>query len=362
MNINNKIKINIKLDDNDIIENNYIINSNKQIIDLLEFLLNSLQIHIFRISKINVFCNIQNKIIGEFGDEKFKFNDNLTKYLNYIDNYIFKINSRLKDENGIWEKCKIIEDYNQYKQNKRNKYSLEEYLISTRPSINRFYETINPLFSYNNQLNSTNINNPEYTTNNTQQNNNNFDNLLTNFINRLRTNNPNLEIQEIPVNFFSNTHIVRYNRNYNTITTEPISQSTNLQDQNVEHPEFQETNLDHLSAEEHERIYNDIRTSYFSLAQNIFNIDNRINNQLYNDVLVVGEDIDTLKKIKYSETSKKNKECSICLEKLKDDDLVLSIKCEHNFHSKCLTKWLKDYSNKCPICREEVTESRYLIN
>lgn len=50
------------------------------------------------------------------------------------------------------------------------------------------------------------------------------------------------------------------------------------------------------------------------------------------------------------------------LDELKDDDLVLLVKCEHNFHIKCLTKWLKDYSNKCPICREELTKSSYLNN
>ena len=359
MSTNNKIKIYIKLDDNDIIENNYTINSNKNVIDLLEFLLNSLQLHIFKISKINVFCKVQDKIIGEFGDEKFKLDDNLSKYLNYFDNYIFKITSRKKNKNGNWEECEIIDEFIHYKENKRNKYSLEQYLISTRPPVNRFFYSINPLFIYNNQSNTTNINNPEETPNNS-----NFGNVLRNFINRINTNNPNLSIQRRPDNISRNLNIITNNRD-NTITTQPLLQEIpdplNVQEENEE---IQETNLDHLNIEEYETIYNNLRTSYFSLAQNIFNIDNSINNQSNDDVLVVGnkQDINNLEKIKYSETSKKNKECSICLEELKDDDLVLFIKCEHNFHFKCLMKWLKDYSNKCPICRNEVAKSRYLNN
>lgn len=53
------------------------------------------------------------------------------------------------------------------------------------------------------------------------------------------------------------------------------------------------------------------------------------------------------------EMQKNNKQCSICL----DDFEMLSecklLKCNHVFHSNCVTEWLSTYSHKCPVCRNE---------
>ena len=371
-----RIKINIKLDSNEILRNNFKINSNKQIIDLLEFLLSSLQYHIYKVSKIDVYY--ENEIIGSFGENNFKFDEKIIKFSNNIEKYIFNVITRKKDENGNWEDCKIIENYNRFKEQKRTDYLLEEYLISTRPSITRFNDYLNPI-----------LNRPQ-----PNQNTSSFGNILTNYINRINSisGNQNSNNSRRYPNF-----VINY-RNGNVITTQPQLfqhnlreqedrneeeieqeeleeqeleeqelQEQELEEQELQEQELEETNVDYVNRnfieiQDYETMYNDIRASYFSLASNIFNVSNNIG--LNNDVIVVGnkDEIDELKEKKINEKSKKNKECPICLEEFNDEDLVLSIHCEHNFHTNCIKKWLKEYSNKCPLCKEEIISSSYLNN
>ncbi|PWA03418.1 hypothetical protein BB558_000412 [Smittium angustum] len=44
-------------------------------------------------------------------------------------------------------------------------------------------------------------------------------------------------------------------------------------------------------------------------------------------------------------------ECLICIEELKDDDLVRIIPCYHLFHRNCIDNWLLEKSGSCPKCR-----------
>ncbi|PVU85425.1 hypothetical protein BB559_006883 [Furculomyces boomerangus] len=44
-------------------------------------------------------------------------------------------------------------------------------------------------------------------------------------------------------------------------------------------------------------------------------------------------------------------ECLICIEELKDDDLVRIIPCYHLFHRRCIDTWLLEQSGSCPKCR-----------
>ncbi|VVU95247.1 Ring finger domain [seawater metagenome] len=60
----------------------------------------------------------------------------------------------------------------------------------------------------------------------------------------------------------------------------------------------------------------------------------------------------------------KDIECSICLDKIisEEDNEIIVLKCNHVFHKKCLSNWLRiensldDESdlNVCPLCRNEV--------
>ena len=51
----------------------------------------------------------------------------------------------------------------------------------------------------------------------------------------------------------------------------------------------------------------------------------------------------------------KTKECLVCQEDFELGDDLLTLRCEHTFHGKCVKKWLQEYSNKCPVCKESVT-------
>lgn len=54
----------------------------------------------------------------------------------------------------------------------------------------------------------------------------------------------------------------------------------------------------------------------------------------------------TLKELKRTQ---EDKECPICSDTYKEDDIILILnKCKHTFHKKCLEKWSH---NTCPVCR-----------
>jgi hypothetical protein len=44
-------------------------------------------------------------------------------------------------------------------------------------------------------------------------------------------------------------------------------------------------------------------------------------------------------------------DCSICLMKIDYDNIIITLDCNHIFHSNCLKKWGK---NSCPYCRANI--------
>jgi hypothetical protein len=56
-----------------------------------------------------------------------------------------------------------------------------------------------------------------------------------------------------------------------------------------------------------------------------------------------------------------NSECVICSEKIKKDDKVSILMCNHYFHRKCIIKWYSKKQN-CPICRCDVDIKNNLID
>ena len=57
-----------------------------------------------------------------------------------------------------------------------------------------------------------------------------------------------------------------------------------------------------------------------------------------------------------SEIKKENTNCIICRDEYKDDDNIRLLSCKHIYHKDCIDNWLKEYSYKCPHCREKVAE------
>jgi len=53
-------------------------------------------------------------------------------------------------------------------------------------------------------------------------------------------------------------------------------------------------------------------------------------------------------------------QCSICCEHLKPNEFLRKLKCNHEFHKKCIDKWLytqfKDSRDEytCPLCRQNI--------
>jgi hypothetical protein len=46
-------------------------------------------------------------------------------------------------------------------------------------------------------------------------------------------------------------------------------------------------------------------------------------------------------------------ECSICLEKLIDDDIETQLQCNHRFHIYCINRW-SSINKNCPLCRAHI--------
>ncbi|WOK92144.1 E3 ubiquitin-protein ligase [Canna indica] len=49
-------------------------------------------------------------------------------------------------------------------------------------------------------------------------------------------------------------------------------------------------------------------------------------------------------------------QCYICLADYEDGDTVRILPCHHEYHKRCVDKWLKEIHGVCPLCRHDVTE------
>lgn len=57
--------------------------------------------------------------------------------------------------------------------------------------------------------------------------------------------------------------------------------------------------------------------------------------------------------LKFSETEKKHKTCTICQEDFNNEDNVSIIDCNHYFHENCISEWGK-YKPECPNCQKSI--------
>jgi len=68
----------------------------------------------------------------------------------------------------------------------------------------------------------------------------------------------------------------------------------------------------------------------------------------------------SLSKIKYSALSigqnETDEECSICFVEYTEEDIVTKLDCneKHVFHEDCISTWIKQGKNSCPICRSTI--------
>lgn len=232
----------------------------------------------------------------------------------------------------------------------------------------------------NNFLNIMN-NRIQYRINNL--NNNNFNNI----INIQDNNNENIsdsshqstnndEINDQESNNEINTDDDNNNENNNEINTdEEINNSTNLN--NHEFSSIINQNLRNTFSDLFNEINNDIRNNSNNIINDNF-LDNLINNHnnrlssfnlsnpLQNNinipqtediiVALTDEEFNEIKEIKYSELNENSTKCNICLESFTESSKMLILKCGHVFDYSCIENWLKNHSNKCPVCREEIAK------
>lgn len=45
--------------------------------------------------------------------------------------------------------------------------------------------------------------------------------------------------------------------------------------------------------------------------------------------------------------------CAICINEFKEEENVRRLRCSHEFHMRCVDKWLKA-NTTCPMCRQNV--------
>ena len=45
--------------------------------------------------------------------------------------------------------------------------------------------------------------------------------------------------------------------------------------------------------------------------------------------------------------------CSVCLEEYAEGDRMRTLPCGHQFHSRCIDRWLQN-NRACPICKKDV--------
>ena len=94
---------------------------------------------------------------------------------------------------------------------------------------------------------------------------------------------------------------------------------------------------------------------------NVGIVGNVANMSQFQDVTVTVDDKDLNELQTMKLESKLDINCSICMGCMDCDEVVTKLKCTHTFHSECITPYLKEYKNKCPICRDEISKGKYNI-
>lgn len=131
------------------------------------------------------------------------------------------------------------------------------------------------------------------------------------------------------------------NHNFNTIQNlNEISTLTLLDD-------FLNSYHEYLSLEDLDNSYEELQT--LSDENNV-------------KVVVPEEGINKIKESLFEPNQFKNDNCAICLEDFKKSEKIKILDCKHNFHSDCINPWLSQYSNKCPLCRDENKNKKYINN
>ncbi|KXS09107.1 hypothetical protein M427DRAFT_75957 [Gonapodya prolifera JEL478] len=56
-----------------------------------------------------------------------------------------------------------------------------------------------------------------------------------------------------------------------------------------------------------------------------------------------------------------SRSCAVCLEEYAKKDTIRTLPCQHEFHKKCIDRWLLGVSATCPLCKLDVLESLGIV-
>lgn len=107
------------------------------------------------------------------------------------------------------------------------------------------------------------------------------------------------------------------------------------------------------------------RRNGFNLG-NIFNMsvtyhyEPELHDEYKDDDVVVVLNDEEFKNIKKYNNKDEDLNCCICCDDIEINDEISELNCGHKFHTECIEKLLKQYSNKCPVCRQECGSSKYI--
>ncbi|KXS15647.1 hypothetical protein M427DRAFT_32084 [Gonapodya prolifera JEL478] len=62
-----------------------------------------------------------------------------------------------------------------------------------------------------------------------------------------------------------------------------------------------------------------------------------------------------------SRGSNMSRSCAVCLEEYAKKDTIRTLPCQHEFHKKCIDRWLLGISATCPLCKLDVLESLGIV-
>lgn len=336
-----------------------------------------------KLNEINEFTNIDYvEVIPRFRNEEGKFVDNpyLNKYLEYM---------RIKDDERIARSMQDgdSEFPNILQQNAPNLAFLN--MLGT--FLNQNPSNIQDLFENNEQNEEENeVENEEQT----NINNGTSSNVVP--------NSQNLDTNTIPtmgyntISFDSNNGEIRIDRYIFTpiqnsgeidseeqqINSQPvwnsidnIMQTENQTDNEGQtiltstdglnwHPTNRQLSNSSLNSSPNSNPNPNPNPFNFFQSTNPFAILNQIMRNNFSDVKIVStkDEISAMNVKKYgdikNENFTKSRQCNICLEDYQDDEEILLLKCNHYYHKDCITNWISKESNKCPICKEKVSEGK----
>lgn len=94
-------------------------------------------------------------------------------------------------------------------------------------------------------------------------------------------------------------------------------------------------------------------SNIFNNQNNTTNISNLFQNFLNNNINTDKYPIYTYNNLIINIKEKNSDNCIICQDFFNINTNVKILDCEHCFHPECIDKWLKKFSNLCPICRNK---------